>query len=125
MTKGKFHMDTTFPDPKLAKSLRVDRIFAVRGCAPQYVKTPVKVEVLTERGKISKTPPLDNYSICELPGGKEIVILDSASIPQKEARKAEVVRRERQESVIYYSVVLSYFVVCLVVLWVSLFFVLS
>lgn len=118
-------MDITFPAPKLAKPLRADRIFAVRGCAPQYVKTPPKVLELAGREKISKRPPLDNYSICELPGGKEIELLCRSSELQKEASKAEAARRARQENAIYYSVVLSYFVVCLVIFAVSLFFVLS
>lgn len=120
-------MDITFPVPNssLAKSLRTDRIFAVRGCAPQFVRTPPKVLELTEREKISKRPPLDNYSICELPGGKVIELLCRSSELQEEAEKAEVVRRKRRENVIYYSVVSAYFVVCLVLFAVSLFFVLS
>lgn len=118
-------MDITFPAPKLAKPLRADRIFAVRGCAPQYVKTPPKVLELTEREKISKRPPLDNYSICGSPGGKVIELLCRSSELQKEAEKAEVLRRKRQENIIYYSVVSAYFVVCLALFVVSLFFVLS
>lgn len=118
-------MDITFPAPKLAKPLRADRIFAVRGCAPRYVKTPPKVLELAEREKIQKRPPLDNYSICELPGGKEIELLCRSSELQKEAEKAEVLKKIRQENVIYYSVVSAYFVVCLVLFAVSLFFVLS